>query len=270
MTEIINWNDLWKLKILSSPLRKTLEEDAGSLGDKYAKRCSEFSLQNKENTGKEIAKIELNPEYTVLDIGSGPGRLAIPISKKVKAVTAIDPSKDILAYLQQNMGKEDVRNITCIQKQWEDIELGVDVEPHDVVIAADSLGMLDIQEAVAKIDAASKGCVYLLTSAGRGTDEAIWKETYNERYSAWPNYIYLYNILHDMGIYANVEIWNSEFEQRYNSLDDAVNEWKEIYSIPSEKESILRGLLSRMLVEDDGTLCLKHKYKRAMIWWRKE
>lgn len=176
MTEIINWNDLWKLKILSSPLRKTLEEDAGSLGDKYAKRCSEFSLQNKENTGKEIAKI----------------------------------------------------------------------------------------------DAASKGCVYLFTLAGRGTDEAIWKETYNERYSAWANYVYLYNILHDLGIYANVKIWNSEFEQRYNSLDDAVNEWKEMYSIPSEKESILREHLSRMLVEDDGTLCLNHKYKRAMIWWRKE
>jgi len=47
---------------------------------------------------------------------------------------------------------------------------------------------------------------------------------YNERYSAWPNYVCLYNILHDMGICANVEIRNSEFEQRYNSLDDAVNE----------------------------------------------
>ncbi len=96
---------------------------------------------------------------------------------------------------------------------------------------------------------------------------------YNESYSAWPDYIYLYNILHDMGIYANVEIWDSKFEQRYNSLDNAVNEWGEMYGMIAapEKELILRKHLLRMsVVEDDGTLHLKHKYKRAMIWWRKE
>ena len=274
MQGIINWNELWKLMRLSSPWRKTPEEDAGIRGDKYAKQCNESIMQSKsrERTEKQISKMELNPDYTVLDIGSGPGRLAIPIAKEVKMVTALDPSKGMLAYLQENMKKEDVKNITYINKRWEDIKLGVDIDPHDVVIASHSLGMLDIQEALAKTDAASKRYVYLFTFADRWLDEGLWKVIYGETHSTWSDYIYLCNILHDMGIYANVEIGDSEFEQRYNSLDDAVNKWKEMYDMPSEKERVLREHLSKMLVEDenDGTLCLKRKSKSAMVWWKKE
>ena len=273
MPRIINWNELWKIMRLSSPHRKSLEEDAGTLGDKYAKQCngSLMQSQSKERAERQIAKMELASGDTVLDIGSGPGRLAIPIAKRVKSVTAIDPSRAMLEYLQENMEKGDVKNITCINKRWEDIELGVDIEPHDVVIASGSLVMLDIQEALAKIDAVVKRHVYLFTSAGRRIDDELRKATYGESHSIWSDYIYLCNILHDMEIYANVEISDSEFEQRYHSLDEAVNKWKEMYDLPSEKEVVLRQYLSKMLVEneDDGTLCLKRKSKSAMVWWKK-
>ena len=255
---------------LSSPWKKPLEEDAGSLGDKYAKQCNESLMQSqsKERTEKQISKMELASEDTVLDIGSGPGRLAIPIAKRVKSVTAIDPSRAMLGYLQENMEKGYVKNITCINKRWEGIELGVDIMPHDVVIASGSLGMLDIQEALAKLDAATRRYVYLFTSAGKGMDKGLWKAIYGETPSA--DYIFICNILHGMEIYANVEISDSEFEQRYKSLDEAVNEWKDMYDMPSEKERVLREYLSKMLVEDDGKLCLKRKSKIAMVWWRKE
>jgi 2-polyprenyl-3-methyl-5-hydroxy-6-metoxy-1,4-benzoquinol methylase len=111
MKGIIDWNELWKLMRMSSSWRKTLEEDAGSHGDKYAKQCNESMMRSKskERTEMEIAKIELNLEYTVLDVGAGVGRLAIPIAKRVKTVTAIDPSKDMLAHLKENMEKECVK-----------------------------------------------------------------------------------------------------------------------------------------------------------------
>ena len=277
MAGIIDWNELWKLMRMSSPSRRTLKEDEGSLNEKQAKQCNESMMRSKskKRTEMEISKLELNPEYAVLDIGSGPGRLAIPIAKQVKTVTAIDQSKDMLAYLQESMEREGVENITCINKRWEDIELGVDIEPHDVVLAAHSLGMLDMQEALAKMDAAAKRYVYLSTAAGRWLDEGFWKAIYGEKQPAgWlrTDYIHLCNILHDMEMYANVEIWDSELELQYDSLDDAVNRWKETYDIPPEKESILRDYLSKMLVEeeDDGTLCFKRKSKSAVIWWKRK
>ena len=220
----------------------------------------------------------MKPEYTVLDVGAGTDRLAIPIARHVKSVTAIDQSEGMLACLQENMEKEGITNIVCVNKRWEDVEVGVDIEPHDVVMACHSLGLLDIQEAVAKMDAASKKYVYILTSAGRrmgnGEEGGLWKAIYGERHRtrAWgSDYIFFCNLLHDMKIYANVDIRDAEFEQRYESLDDAVTKWKEMRNIPAEKEDVLRSYLSKILVEDDGTgtLCLKRKSKSAMIWWQK-
>ena len=271
MAGIINWNELWKMMRSSSQWRRTLEldEPAGSFWDKRAKRFNESMMQNKERAEKQIAKIENAPEYTVLDVGAGTGRLAIPIAKRVKTVTAIDPSKGMLACLRENMEKEEVKNVVCINKRWEDVELGVDVEPHDVVIASHSLAMLDMQEALAKMDASAKKYVYIFTFAGRWMDGGLWEKIHGETHPSWSDYIYLCNILHDMGIYANVEIGDSEYEQRYGSLNEAVSKMKETYDLPSEKEGILRKHLSEILVEDesDGTLCLKRKSKSAMIWW---
>ena len=271
MEGIINWNELWKMGKSHLHSRKVQEEDSDM---ERAKRFNKVVKALKERTEKQIAAIEYDPEYTVLDIGSGPGRLAIPIAKRVKTVTAIDPSRGMLAYLQENMEKEDVTNIVCINKRWEDIELDVDIVPHDVVIASHSLAMLDIQEALAKIDATAKKSVYLFTfvAGPRGLmwmDDGLWKEIHGKRHQTWSDYICLFNILHDMGIYANAEIWDSEFKLPYNTLDEVVNYWQEVYNIPSEKEAILREHLSRMLVEKGGTLYLNGKSKCAVVWWRK-
>ncbi len=275
MAGIINWSELQKVMRSGYNRRRARGEDPGSMWDKRAKRFNESMMQHPERAERQIANLNLNPEYTVLDVGAGTGRLAIPIARKVKGVTAIDPSKGMLACLTENMEKEGLTNIVCVNKRWEDVELGVDIEPHDVVIASHSVST---QEAVAKMDAASKKYVYILTFAGRwmgnGEEEGLWKAIYGERQRqrAWhSDYILLYNILHDMKIYANLNILEFESEQRYESLDDAVTKWKEMRDIPPEKEGILRQHLSKILVEDDGTgtLCLKRKSKSAMIWWQK-
>ena len=268
---IINWNELWKITRSDFRSTKALEVYADM---ERAKWFNEVVKAHKERTEKQIAAIELDPEYTVLDVGAGTGRLAIPIAKVVKAVTAVDPSKSMLACLRENMEKEDVTNIVCINKRWEDIELGVDVVPHDVVIASHSLAMPDIKETIAKIDAAAKKFVYLFTfvTGLRGLmwmDAGLWKEIYGERHQTWSDYIYLAIILHEMGIYANVEIWGSEFKQPYDNLEEMVDYWKEVYNTPPEKEGILREHLSRMLVEKGGSLYLNGKSKSAVVWWTK-
>ena len=279
MAGIIDWNEMWKVMRSGHYRRRAHEEDPGSMWDKRAKEFNKSWMQNRERAEKQIANLDLKPEYTVLDVGAGTGRLAIPIAKRVKTVTAIDQSKGMLECLQENMEKEGATNVVCVNKRWEDVKVGVDIEPHDVVLACHSLGMLDIQEALAKMDAAAKKYVYILTSAGRWMgdgeeEEGLWKAIFGERHRtrAWgSDYIFFCNLLHDMKIYANVDIRDAESEQRYESLDEAVTKWKEMRDIPAEKEDVLREHLSRILVEDDGTgtLCFKRKTKSATIWWQK-
>ena len=276
MTGIINWNELWNATRSGHQHRRDRGEDMGSRWDKRAKKFNESVMQHSERTERQIAKLELKPEYTVLDVGAGTGRLSIPIAKQVKSVTAVDPSKGMLACLEENVEREGITNVTSINKRWEDIEMGVDIEPHDVVIASHSLGMLDIQEALRKMDAASKRCVYIMNFAGRwmgNGDEELLKTVFGEERRSCHSldYILFYNILHDMKIYANVDILETVFEQHYDSLDDAVERWKEMRDIPDEKEDVLREHLSKMLTTDGetGALSFERESRSATIWRQK-
>jgi len=276
MTGIINWNELWKAMRSGHQRRGDRSEDPGSRWDKRAKKFNESVMQRTERTEMQIEKLELKPEYTVLDVGAGTGRLTIPIAKQVKSVTAVDQSKGMLACLQENVDREGITNVTSINKRWEDIDPGVDIEPHDVVIACHSLGMLDIQEALRKMDATAKRYVYIINFAGRwmgNGDGRLWKAISGDRqrFGHSTDYILLYNILHDMKIYANVDILDTEFEQHYDSLDDAVDRWKEMYDISEKNEDLLGEHLSEILVKDSetGTLSFKRKSKSATIWWQK-
>ena len=97
MEGIINWNELWKAMRAGHYRRRAheKEEDPGSRWDKRAEQFNESMMQHPERAEKQIASLDLKPEYTVLDVGAGTGRLAIPIAKRVKSVTAIDQSKGI-------------------------------------------------------------------------------------------------------------------------------------------------------------------------------
>ena len=243
MKGAVDWNELWKLAMMSFPMATT-HSGTGNRSSGFAEQCNRYLMgrKGKERTEMEISKMKLNPEYSVLDIGSGQGRSAIPISKRVKTVTAIDPSMIMMRYLSEHMAKEGAKNIVCINKRWEDIRLGHDIEPHDIAIASHSLGMFDMEEALKKIDAAAKRYVYLFANAGGHRDEVLLDVIYDEKQpSQQLDYIYLYNILHDLDIYANVEILDSELELEFDSLDDAMNEWRLVYGIPPERESALRA-----------------------------
>jgi len=281
LTGIINWNELRKAMISEGRGRRGRENPA----DHWDKRAEEFNRSTKERsdrTERQVASLRIDPDYTVLDVGAGTGRLSVPIAKMVRQVTAVDQSRGMLNYLEENMVEEGLSNYRCIQKRWEDVELGVDVEPHDVVIASHSLGMLDIQEAVAKMNAAAKRRVYIFTSAGKwffdDLEEELWGRVYNRpprrgRGGGWrSDYMLLYNILHDMGIYANVEIRDSTHVQHYESLDEAVGRWKAMREIPEENEPLLREYLAKNLTEDGengGGLTFRRSTKSAMIWWNK-
>jgi len=134
------------------------------------------------------------------------------------------------------------------------VEIGTDIAEHDIVLASHSLTMLDIKEAVSKMNDVAKRYVYIFTFAGAQIWDynTIWPKLYSEKNQPGPNYLYLYNVLYGMGIYANVEITNSEYKQHFSSLDEAVEQWKENLAVSSpEAEDVIRSHLSK----NPGVFC---------------
>jgi ubiquinone/menaquinone biosynthesis C-methylase UbiE len=266
-----DWNEMWKKAMQNSSFRKRRTRDTAEYWDKRAKGFNE-SIKSNDRTEQVLAKLDIARDDTVLDIGAGPGTLAIPLAKRVKHVTAIDPSKAMLACLRENAVHAGLSNITCINKSWEDVAIRSDIAGHEIVIASHSLAMEDIKEAVSKMHDVAKRYVYLFTFAGgRFWDyDALWPILFGEEFRPGPDYILLYNVLYDMGIYANVEITKSEHKRRYSNLDEAVEQWMDNLDVSSpEAEGLIRAYLSEKLIEEAGALWSKQEMCSAMIWWRK-
>lgn len=60
----------------------------------------------------------ITPSASVLVIGSGAGRFTISLARKCKAVHALDVSKEMLQFLQNEKEKHQLQNITTIKSAW--------------------------------------------------------------------------------------------------------------------------------------------------------
>lgn len=266
MVNLINWSELRKFALLGA---HRLEACSTSYWDAQAINFNENMANLGIFTQIQLKKMGLMPEHTVLDIGAGNGRITIPIAKRVKQVTAIEPSIRMLTFLKAKAKKEQISNLIYVNKSWDEVVLGKDIIPHDVVIASFSLFMVDIENALLKIDAAAKKYVYLFLSASKWMDDGVQRIIYDDSTPIESDYIYVYNILHDLGLFGNVEIWDYTSKQSYPDLDAAASKFIELYHIPERKKEGIRAYLHQTLVENDGTFWLNQNKKMAMIWWTK-
>ena len=58
----------------------------------------------------------LNSDSTMLDIGAGTGPFTIPFAQHIKSVTAIEPSKGMVAVLKENAKEAGVDNFDIIEE----------------------------------------------------------------------------------------------------------------------------------------------------------
>ncbi len=268
MTGIIDWAKLRETMLFNT---YRTEFNNPVYWDKAAASYNEACANMNDLTQKQLNRMLFPSDCTVLEVGAGTGRLTIPIAKRAKKVTALEPSSNMLSYLKVAAQKEKVSNIVCINKALEDLDTSK-VAPHDLVVASFSLLMVDIEKALRKINALSVGRVYLFMPASRWMDDEIHKAVYgaDAPLGYLSDFICIYNILHDAGILANVDLWDFQVMQSYDSLDKAIDNFEEKYNLHPNKRALLKAYLSKTLVADETSkLWWKCKRKAAMVWWTK-
>jgi len=277
MYRIIDWNELWKAIHVSSPGRTAKDRDPAAVWDKKAASYQRATRDERRATEQDLTFLNLRPEDTVLDMGAGTGRLAVPLAGWVAHVTALDPSGGMLGILRERMEREGRSNYSCVQKRWEDVVIGRDIEPHDVVIAAYSLGFYDLGAALTKLDAAARRSVTLFWHGGewRGPDEmALYRAVFGEEgalQKGYPDYLYAVNILHDAGIYADVRIYPAVWESSYDSIDEAIQNWVTMHNPGQEDLAPVNAFFSRVLSRDSsGNYTHTAVRRTAVISWSKE
>jgi len=269
-----DWNEVWK-SMMESQSKTSMNTDCANMWKRKenARRFWEMSLENRNRVENTISGMALKPESRVLDIGAGPGSLSIPLAERVRHVTAVEPAEGMMEVMKENIETYALKNIECVYKDWEAVDISSDLcPPYDVVFASYSLGMRDIRASIRKMVEASSGYVYLYWFAGETSwdmhSRKLWPSLHGCEYRQGPKIDVLYNVLYNMGIYPDMKVFPFEHTNRFENLEEAVEHFKPQYSaFSSEQEEILRFYLQEVLEEENGALVLRGWSTRVKLWW---
>jgi Predicted S-adenosylmethionine-dependent methyltransferase involved in bacterial cell division len=231
----------------------------------------DHNKRKKSDTARlDAMKIPLGSR--VLDIGAGPGIYAVPLAIQGCRVTVVEPSPVMRKALEENMRESKVAGITIIPKRWEDVTARELDGPFDVVIASYSLTMMDMGEALLKMQACCTGTIHLfwfMTSpAWVQVNRDLWPLLHGGEFPGEPTADWLWQILCEMGIYANVEIETRFAAPVYATVDDAVKEFsRRLNCTTAAQEETVRNYFQSVLRQEERGLVLGEKTLGAHIWW---
>jgi len=270
----IDWNKIWKEQMLKNR-KANGYKDCALFWEKesaahYWKMVQETQ---RERIKKTIKGISINSESRVLDIGSGPGVLAIPIARKVLHVTSIDPSAGMIKVLKEKMAENGISNIHCVLKRWEDINIERDLNaPYDVVLASLSLGMFDIRESIRKMIDVCTMNVYLYWFAGEPSWDVhsrnLFALLHDTDFHPMPRSDVLFNVLYQMGIYPHIEVFPYQHINVFSSMKEAMDYFSHRYGAYTDRHKLfLRDYLQNILQKEDGFLVLRSPATCLKMWW---
>lgn len=265
----IDWNRIWR----ESRQRRTCKAKGSHDWDRKA---ASFARRNRQSAYIDRLLTIINPEpgATVLDVGCGPGTLAIPLAGRVRQVTALDFSARMLEELAAGAAAAGVGNITTVRGAWEDDWPALGLVPHDIAVASRSLAVDDLETALRKLDAFARRRVYLTDRVGAGPFDPEVFAAVGRPFEPGPDYIITVNLLYRLGIHARVDFIPAEYSATYASREEAVDSlaWMLEELQPGEAEKFEAYLAARLRrnAAGDWLVARRHRPLWAVIWWEKE
>lgn len=265
----IDWNRMWQEAKAGKSWTRKKNTD-------WDKRASSFAQRNINSpyVEKFLSHLHLDPEDTVLDVGCGPGTLALPLARQTKKVTALDFSQAMLDELQRLAAENGLTNINTMQASWEDDWQQKGVASHDVAVASRSLSVNDLQAALRKLDHWATKAVYIADRVGAGPLDPDIFAAIGRNFKPGPDYIYTLNMLYSLGIHAHVDYIILDPCREYSSPEEALHSsaWMLDDLTPGEEKKLASYIQSNLSQTGPSTWTLHRRVapKWALLWWRKD
>jgi SAM-dependent methyltransferase len=239
----IDWIESWRRLVQE---RSAI---AGSHGDPsyWDRRAPTFARSTRTRIDGFLAVVApyASPRKTLIDVGAGAGRHALPLAERLEWVTAVEPSEGMRAQIPPR------DNMTVIASTWEEAE----VAPADLVICAHVLyGVEEPAPFIAKLDRSARDRVFIMLREGPMPHPAtVIRERMGGPSPRLPQFTDLFMLLVQMGMAPDVTFIRYQVVQRYADLNEALADCRPLLRGEWD-EAQVRGMLQEILTQDGDEL----------------
>ena len=218
----------------------------------------------------EALRSRLIPGETLLDVGAGGGRLALPLALTCRAVAAVEPSPSMCAVFRETAAEFNIPNVSIIESDW----LNAAAEPADVALCCNVFYVIqDIEAFIRKLDNHARRLVLviLMRTPPRWQVRHVWEEVHGEPRLPMPTVPQLLPVLDELGIQPEIADLPDQPPLRFASREDAIaTVAPQLYVEPDTAEmQRLEQFLNSSLQQQDGAWQLSgaQPVRRCIISW---
>jgi 2-polyprenyl-3-methyl-5-hydroxy-6-metoxy-1,4-benzoquinol methylase len=251
------------------------QETLGDTGDMWRSMTDRFTDDPRRTDDPVLDRLLpwVTPESTVLDVGGGAGRFALPLALHCRHVTVVEPSESMVAALSRNAEAAGIENLSVVSENWEEAQ----VEPADLVLAAHVVyGVTEIGPFIRKLTDHARQRVALAAFMESPLSQTapFWQRVHGEERILLPALPEIMNVLWELDIYPDVSMLPPTAPRAVPNREAAtamLRRW--LYIAPdSAEDRRLETALDDLLVETPQGLLLREArpQRQGIISWKPE
>ena len=224
-------------------------------------------------TGDEMVdelRARIRPGETLIDVGAGGGRLALPLALTCSWVYAVEPSPSMCSVLRETADESGIENVSVTEATWADAP----VEPADVTLSSHVVYVIqEIEPFVRKMESLARRQVLnvLFQVPPQAQMSGLWQEVHGEERLRLPCLPEFLPVLEELGIRAEVIELEERPQTGFESFEDArENLTRRLYVKPDTEEMVrMERALGEWLEEVDRAWMIRgsHPVRPCIVAW---
>ena len=213
----------------------------------------------------------IDSDTTVLDVGGGAGRFALPLATRAKHVTVIEPSDEAVGILRDRAADAGLSNITALNERWED----ADIAAADLVLC--SLVLHHVPEGAAFITrmqehATDRVAIIEMIEPPSALEVSFYERVYGAAPTPMPGVPELLQLLWAMNIHPDITMLPPEVPVMGRDRDEITSQIRRRLDVEENtpEDSRLLAALDELLEETDRgyTVTGIAPRRAAIITWK--
>jgi SAM-dependent methyltransferase len=265
----------WKSRVEAHDAQTERVRPPAAGDDYYDKLASGFREDPRRTDDPVVERLAewVKPGTTVIDVGGGAGRYALPLAVRGASVTVVDPSPAMIAALREAAEDAGVSDLGVVEAGWDE----ADVAPADIVFCANVVYFIaDIEPFVRKLaeSGRQRAAILAYMKAPPSVASPLWEPVHGETRIDLPALPELLPALWEMNIHPNVEMFPPSARRLLTSREAAAAWARRLLWVEpgSEKEMRLEAALNDLIEETPEGFTLRGARTRpqGLVWWSTE